>query len=98
MNAFQDGGYQNRWSSKKYKDKTAKVSGHFECELKIDRFILTLVITYPSGIELRKQILTTDADELAYHYRFDKIEFREKCIVVLDKSGSEVHEEEILEI
>ncbi|GEM_PF-4188473 len=86
---FQSGGYLNTWTHKKRKFPKYGISGSLNCSLTLESFQLFLVVDAKTELYSRC-ILTTDPDELAYHYRFKDLVVRNDVLTVTSRTDEEL--------
>lgn len=85
LNKFIAEGYKNEWIHQKKTFRSKKVEAVLACCLSQDRFTLRLVIQKEGKTVFNRQILKTDPDEIAFHYRFNAIELIDDSIVITTK-------------
>lgn len=78
-------GFINKWLFKKKLERNRNLRVELHCSLDIKGFYLTLKVSRKGDEIFSKQILATDADELAYDYRFKDIVFAEDKLTITSK-------------
>lgn len=82
--AFKNSLYKNVW---KFHQRTIKELGKIslECELNVNNFILSLVVTNKQSEIYRKEIMKELPDSLCYHHKFNKLVIDGENIIVPDR-------------
>lgn len=98
MEEFRKNGYENKWTFKTRQSRELGIKCRLNCELTLENFHLNLQIEKKGKkIIFDKEILKTDPDSLAYHYKFKDIVFDDDYIKVVDDTygkGMEAYIEE----
>jgi len=98
IDAFRASGFVNQWIHTSKLLRPFKIKAQLWCDLTMDRFVLTLVITR-SEIEIcRFKVLETKPDEIIFQHQFKEVAVVDSHVVVLDRFGNKVFSQPIDEI
>ena len=81
---FKNSSFKNIWN---FHQRTLKELGkiNLECELNVNNFILSLVITNKDQEIYRKELLKELPDSLCYHHKFNKMSIDSEKITIPDR-------------
>ena len=77
--------YQNEWLFKRRTDRKRKIVAELICRITINEFQLRLIVKQNNNEVFNKVILETDADEIAFYYKFKDIKINERDIVLTSR-------------
>jgi hypothetical protein len=77
--------YVNEWTHKRKVDSKRGITAILNCSLTIKKFSLRLIISIAKEEVFNEVVLTTDPDEVAFHYRFKDIIIDDDKIIVTQK-------------
>lgn len=88
---FRENGCVNRWTFKTKTFKDIGIKCALKCELTIDAFHLSLVITKGKEVLLTREILKTEPDEIVFVPMFKDVKLVGDRLVVMDKFGDAIY-------
>ncbi|GAA4834844.1 hypothetical protein GCM10023331_20090 [Algivirga pacifica] len=95
---FRNLGYRNEWVHKKKLYRPLSITFFLECEMTMEEFNLYLTLRKKKETLLKKCILTTDPDEIAFHYKFKDIVFENNKVTIKGLQGYTLFESAIDEL
>jgi len=82
---FKSNGYKNQWTHKKRLFRDYGIRAQLDCDLTVEKFSLALKITKDKNLVYDKTVLETDADEVAFDYRFKDIIIDNDKLIITSK-------------
>jgi len=86
LTEFKKTDYKNEWIHKEKSDRKRFVKVILYCSLTIENFKLRLCVNIKGKEVFNDIVLTTDPDEVAFHYRFKDIVFVDNNIVITSRT------------
>lgn len=91
MEEFRGGGYINEWVHKSRQFRNVALQARLKCEMTIDEFTLSLLVSRGGETLLDEAIMRTKPDEIIFAHQFKDVKCTGERLVVIDKWDREIY-------
>jgi hypothetical protein len=88
---FRDAGFVNRWCHQQKTNNAKGITARLDCQMDSRSFELYLHVIVGGREVVRRRILRTDPDELAFHYRLPEMKLTVSRLVVTGWQGKSMY-------
>jgi hypothetical protein len=92
---FSDGGFVNCWCHQQRKQRAKDITARLECHMDSKSFQLYLHVGKGEREVIRRRILKTDPDELAFQYRLPDMKITANRLTVTDWQGKPIYQKSL---